>query len=1482
MPVVWLDSFGENWNHRNIGLILVIEVYASVIGNIGLPMRLAAWLGAIAAVSTASAGTIQLNAAGLAFGEGTARKISASPGLKSEPDRAALKKSMKSTASAFMENGGQWDKEALYLSQTPNLNLWVTEDGLRTEYYANLVKDGQNVRDGQVIDMSFIGGKAIAHKGSNALPTVTQFVQPDGTKTVKVYQTVKLDSVYKGIDLKLYTENGRPRYDLVVAPGANPDLIKMNFRGSDSVKVDDSGKLLIGTKNGSFEHRGLFAYQIKNGRKIQVPAKFRVEGSNVVSFELGSFDRSSQLIIDPIVYGTYYGGDTGIDEVRAVAADADAGIYFTGSTQAPDFPILFGPFSVNISGASDTFLVKLRGDAYVHEYAAYIGGSGRETGKFISIDPTGNTVWIAGTTTSGNFPAVGTQFQGALAGATDTFLIAFNKDVASVLVPAYSTYYGSAAGTEVLTGFAIAPVSGDLVLSGHANAALPGTGAPTSASSHFVARFGVTTTPSISLSQIGGFFYGGSGAQTSGAPRGTVPSLNGGRTGVNTDDTSFLTGSSVAVDSTDNVLITGTVASLSIQDTATAGAPIFPTTAGAFNRILRFDDAYIAKFDPTGNVIYAGLLGGSGNDQSGGIAVDESGNAYLTGIARSADFPRTNGTLGQIFTSAANVFVSKVTTDGSQLVYSTNLRTAGNVIPLGIGINQRGFAFVTGIVDASVTFPDPPGTPGDPNVPTASATGTIQTTTDAIRTANTFPGPGDLPATDGFLNIIDSTAETLLYGTYIGGNLDDVAFAPFVDRIGDVWVMGYSDSGRFYFRSNAAMTGGTAFNVSNGGLVAGFITGLAFKSVIENAFGPGGTPFNAVPYGSRYTPFTNTQAINNVTRVRDGYLFRFRLDVPLVTNLVLAPSSVAGGLGSTSTGTITISGPAPAEGVDVVVTLSSTVAASLSAGSAVAQQTVSIPAGATTGTFTIHTSPVIDPTQVAVKAEYLGSFQIRQLTVNPWLNQLTLNPTTVASGNQSTGRVTLFSPATQQVDVTITTDNPGLISFPGGQTVTIPVGQQSANFVIQTSTVDTQQQGNVSASFLGKTRTQVLAVKPAVLDSLSFVPNRVAGGGTSTGTVTLDGNAPSTGATITLTAITNAGFISSMTPNPVVIPAGQRSATFTVVTTLVPSNTFSVVRATYASGNKDATLLIDNISLTSFTLNPTAVAGGASTTGTVVLNQPAPPGGAFVTLTTTSANVILPTDEDLVTPDVQVLVAANNTARSFQIGTRASILGEVAPISASRGGVPITRNLTINPVTFTMTITPNSVLGGNGATLRVTLAGPAPAGGVPFTFTKVSQPGGSDNSSAITINGTNTGTVPAGATFADFAVTTTTVAQTDTVVITANTNPVNGNTATVNFTVRAPRVVGITFTPTVVRGMVQTTLMQITLDGPAPAGGANVSLSRTPNPQILNLPSTINVPAGQSTFSQVLTTNKVSRTLSTVVTATYGGNSANATLSVTR
>ena len=1458
-----------------IGLILIYEVYASVIGNNRCPMRVSALLLAITAVSAAGACSIGDLQSGISIlTRGVDQRVVKQQMSGSIP--TGIKERLGDSKRAFLENAGQWDRHAQFVSQHPGMSVWASSDGLRYEYFVDTKSGDKTIRKGHVIGLTFDGAKDVMWKGEEKLPTITQFLRgksKESVKTASSYTELKREGLYPGIDMRVYNDATLPRYDFIVAPGADPAAIKINFKGTKSIKLQEDGDLAVATSLGILEQKGLKAYQIVNGKENIVPVRFNLLGGTKVGFTLGAYDHSQPLVIDPIVYGSYYGGDGGIDEVRAVTSDADAGVYLTGATQAPDFPILFGPFSVNITGASDMFLAKLRGDAYVHEYSAYIGGSGRETGKFLGIDPSGNSVWIAGVTTSADFPLAASGLQGALAGSKDNFVMRFDRDAVTVLAPIYSTYYGGAGATEELTGFSIAPISGDLVLSGHANATVPSAGALPAGSTqaHYIARLNPTGTAILWAK-----FHGGTGAQFSGLAGGLVPSLNNGLTGKENDPTSQLTGSSVVVDASDNVLITGSVLFTGNQDTAIAASPGYPTTAGVFatGRLLRNNDAYMAKFDPNGNVTYSAILGGANSDFGAAITVDASGNAYLTGIAGSFDFPRTNGTFGQTFTNNANVFVTKVSTDGSQILISTNLRTTGNVIPMGIGVSQRGLIFVGGLVDCAITFPVPAA---DPNVPNSSTTGTVQTQ-DPIRAANTFPATPDLPATDGFLNVLDNTAATLVFGTYIGGNLDEMVFSPFVDRIGDVWVMGSSDSARRYIRT-ASGGAQTLFQVTNGGLDAGFITALAFKSVIEPALGAGATTFNSVPYGIRESPFTGPATINGVLRDRDGFLIRFRLDIPLVTNLTLNPASIAGGLNDQTTGTITISGPAPAEGVDVVVSLNSTLAASFDPGSPVGQTTVTIAPGATTGTFTVFSSPVIDPTQVQVKAEYLGSFKIAQLTVNPWLSQLTLTPTTVPSGNQSIGRVTLFKAATEDVTVAISTDNPNLISFPNGSTVTVPAGQQSVNFPIQTSSVDTQQQGNISASFLGRTLIQNLIVKPAALSSLALNPNRVAGGGTTVATVTLDGNAPSTGAAVTITVPGNPLNIATVMPVVVTVPAGQRTATTNITTNLVAANTFSTIRATYNATVRDATLLIDNISLSNFTINPTSIQGGGSVQGTLVINQPAPPGGAYVTVSSANPEVLIP-DEDPSAVGNQILVNANATTRTFNIGTSVVLAQVNAVVSASRGGAPINRNLTILPVDFTISVSPGNVLGGNPATLTITLTGVAPVGGVPIAISLGSVlPNPPDNSGAVLVNGGNPVVVTAGLTTKTFPITTSAVTQTDTVIITGTVGP---NSHSANLQVRAPQVTALTFTPSVVRGLIQTSTMRVYLDGPAPVGGAAVSISKSPNAQIANIPSSVTVPAGQLWVDTVVTTNKVSRTLATNVQASYGGNISTATLTVTR
>ena len=218
------------------------------------------------------------------------------------------------------------------------------------------------------------------------------------------------------------TTAAKPRYDLIVAPGADPKSIKLGFRGADGLSVD-KGALKIGTQLGGFTNGKPFAYQTIAGKQKAVPVRWVVKNGKTATFALGAYDHSSALVIDPVVYGTYFGGDDGGDEVRAITSNTVAGgnngsVLLTGSTRAVGFPTSTGFNNYNNPTGDDAFVSRLQGDAYNRDYAVFVGGRGVDTGQYIKLDAEGN-VWIAGTTTSPQFYSTGRHHADHLADLRD-------------------------------------------------------------------------------------------------------------------------------------------------------------------------------------------------------------------------------------------------------------------------------------------------------------------------------------------------------------------------------------------------------------------------------------------------------------------------------------------------------------------------------------------------------------------------------------------------------------------------------------------------------------------------------------------------------------------------------------------------------------------------------------------------------------------------------------------------------------------------------------------------------------------------------------------------------------------------------------------------------------------------------------------------------------------------------------------------------
>jgi hypothetical protein len=579
--------------------------------------------------------------------------------------------------------------------------------------------------------------------------------------------------------------------------------------------------------------------------------------------------------------------------------------------------------------------------------------------------------------------------------------------------------------------------------------------------------------------------------------------------------------------------------------------------------------------------------------------------------------------------------------------------------------------------------------------------------------------------------------------------------------------------------------------------------------------------------------------------------------VTSLSSLTLNPSSLPGGM--SSLGTVELSDPAPAGGVVVTLSSSNPSVASVP-GSA------TVPAGAVSVTFPIATNAVAASTSVTVSASYAGATRTATLTVTRGtvISSLTVSPSTVVGGNPSTGTVTLSgaAPAGGAV-VTLSSSNSSVASVPGS--VTVPAGASSVTFPIVTSAVAASTSVTVSASYAGATRTATLTVsRGTVISSVTVSPSTVVGGNPSTGTVTLSGAAPAGGVVVTLSSSNSSA---ASVPGSVTVPAGASSVTFPIVTSAVAASTSVTVSASYAGATRTATLTVSRGTvISSVTVSPSTVVGGNPSTGTVTLSGSAPAGGAVVTLSSSNSSVA--------SVPGSVTVPAGAISATFPITTSAVSASTSVTVSANYGGVTRTTTLTvspviINPVLSSVTVSPSTVVGGNPITGTVTLSGSAPAGGAVVTLS-------SSNPSVASVPGSVT--VPAGATSATFPITTSAVTASSTSVTVSARYA--GVTRTTTLTV-SRWLSSVTASPSTVVGGNPTT-GTVTLYGPAPAGGAVVTLSSS-NPSVASVPGSVTVAEGATSATFSITTSAVSASSTSVtVSAIYAGVTRTTTLTVRR
>ena len=329
---------------------------------------------------------------------------------------------------------------------------------------------------------------------------------------------------------------------------------------------------------------------------------------------------------------------------------------------------------------------------------------------------------------------------------------------------------------------------------------------------------------------------------------------------------------------------------------------------------------------------------------------------------------------------------------------------------------------------------------------------------------------------------------------------------------------------------------------------------------------------------------------------------------------------------------------------------------------------VVIPAGKTSSTFSIKTTPVAVTTPVTITATYGGASLTTTLTVDqPAVSSVAVKPSSLPGGNTATGTITLTGKApTGGVAVSVTSSDTNAATVP--TPVVVPAGKTSGTFKVTTLGVAAGTPVTITADYGNASVTTTLTVTPAALANVTVTPTTISSGQSATGKITLTGKAPTGGASVT---VTSSDTTVATVKSPVVIPAGKTSGTFKVTALGVATSTPVTITGTYSGVSKTATLTVTPALLQSISVLPGSAAGGAPVTGTITLSSPAPSGG--VSITTMSSNTVL---AQTVSP---VAVPAGQTSATFAISTSGASVSTPVTISAGYAGATVKTTLTVAP-----------------------------------------------------------------------------------------------------------------------------------------------------------------------------------------------------------
>jgi FG-GAP-like repeat/Beta-propeller repeat len=639
---------------------------------------------------------------------------------------------------SFEENRGQVDPSVKFLSKGAAYGLYLSGSDAIIAHQTK-VPVGQadittalatfgfsDTRVSSTTRLSWIGSNPHAEpRGIDRQPGVSNYLLGNDPQKwqrhVAHYNRVQLRDLYKGIDLTYYGNQQRVEFDYVIAPHADPKSIQVGISGPSIVSLDPAGQLSISSAGDEMLLLSPVAFQEKNGQRTTVVAHYVLLDSHRLGFEVGPYDQSRPLIIDPVLdFATSFGPNDNQTLLSDVVLDSTGNIYVTGMTCDTNYPTTAGVYQPNggsntANVCGDIVVTKLNPTASTLLYSTYIGSqSGLEFGARLLVDA-GGEVTVGGSTNSSDFPTTAGAFQQSLPvtscvynplggsyPCSHGYLLKLNADGSNLI---YSTLLGGERFDAILS-IAQDSHSNTYVTGGTNSIHFPTAGTPysttygggtceqghTPCSDVFVAEFNPNGTQLLASTYIPG----------------------------NDDDFA----GSIALDTANNVYVTGTTFSTNYPHTA---GVVQPAHAGTIEQ----GDVFVTKLPPTlSSLTYSTYIGGTGDDFSVALRVDSTGAAYVTGSTDSSDFPVTTGAYqtgykGPTSTEAncpstldagalidgsvrcGDAFLAKLSPDASSLAFATYLGGSGNDFAYNLALDSAKNVWLFGNTN-STDFPYTP------------------------------------------------------------------------------------------------------------------------------------------------------------------------------------------------------------------------------------------------------------------------------------------------------------------------------------------------------------------------------------------------------------------------------------------------------------------------------------------------------------------------------------------------------------------------------------------------------------------------------------------------------------------------------------------------------------------------------------------------------------------------------------------------------